>query len=237
MQVKLISITKPLINIEEGKELTPEGLIAYCARVSSNNQDNPDYEGLLRYCIKNKHWSIFEMVDMTVEITTSRAIAQQILRHRSGNFQERSLRYATSLSIETYSARRQDYKNRQNSFDDLNNETKKWFIESQERVNKQSVELYNAAIEKGIAKESARFLLPLSTTTVLYMKNNIRNWLTYLNVRLDKSTQLEHREIAVEIAKILAEQFPIIAKSVNNFNNFEGNFISVWQMKTPTSLG
>lgn len=213
MNTRLISVTSPTISIDQ-QTLTPEGLIAYCARVSSPKQENPSYAHLLNYCIKHRHWSIFEMVDMTIEITTSRAIAQQILRHRSFCFQEFSQRYAKVQEIESISPRRQDEKNRQNSIEDLEPDTLQWFSDSQEKINDLSMQLYEEALEKGIAKESARFLLPLATQTRLYMKGSIRSWIHYLEVRTDPGTQKEHREIALSILDIFKQQFPTTSEAL-----------------------
>lgn len=213
MQVRLISVTNPIIEIDNRK-LDPEGLIAYCARVSSPNQETPDYEKLLSYCIRNKHWSVFEMVDMTVEIITSRAISPQILRHRSFSFQEYSQRYSKIQAIEKYEPRRQDVKNRQNSLDDLDENTIAWFDEAQESISKLSMEKYEEALEKGIAKECARVLLPLGTQTRLYMKGSVRSWLHYLEVRTDPSTQKEHRDIAEAVQEIFMEQFPVTSRAM-----------------------
>jgi thymidylate synthase (FAD) len=213
MQVRLISLTTPLIALE-GQETTPEGLIAYCARVSSPHQESADYEKLLAYCIRNRHWSIFEMADMTVEIITSRAISPQILRHKSFCFQEFSMRYAQAQTIERYEPRRQDVKNRQNSLDDLPPETVEWFDRAQEKMATESMALYEEALEKGIAKECARALLPLATQTKLYMKGSIRSWIHYLEVRTDPSTQKEHRDIADAVRKIFMEQFPVTAAAM-----------------------
>ncbi len=213
MQVRLIAVTAPLIQVDN-QTLTPEGLIAYCARVSSPHQETVDYQKLLAYCIEHRHWSIFEMVDMSVEIITSRAISPQILRHKSFQFQEFSQRYAKAQEIERYQPRRQDSKNRQNSFDDLDDATKLWFAEAQERMASNALEQYNLALEKGIAKECARVLLPLATRTKLYMKGSVRSWIHYLEVRTDKSTQQEHREIALEIQKLFITQFPVTAAAL-----------------------
>ncbi|MCS7013521.1 MAG: FAD-dependent thymidylate synthase [Chloroherpetonaceae bacterium] len=213
MNVRLISITSPLIKID-GKDTTPEGLIAYCARVSSPHQENPDYAKLLRFCIRQKHWSIFEMVDMTVEITTTRAISPQILRHRSFSFQEFSQRYAKALDYEVYEARRQDEKNRQNSLDDFDEDTKAWFRAAQREVASLAFQRYEEALAKGIAKESARVLLPLNTVTRLYMKGSVRSWIHYLQVRCDPATQKEHRDIANAIREIFIAQFPTIAEAL-----------------------
>lgn len=205
MEVSLISITPEA-----------EKQIAYCARVSSGRQDNPDIVKLLRYCIKHKHWSIFEQASMTVEIVTSRAIAQQILRHRSFCFQEFSQRYSESTSFEVYEARRQDTKNRQNSIDDMTIADKDWYTSIQEVAQKQCLAYYQEALARGIAKEQARFLLPLSTTTKLYMTGNLRNWIHYLEVRTDVATQKEHRDIADQIEKIMGKEVPIIWKAWRN---------------------
>lgn len=213
MQVRLISVTTPLIE-PDGRPLDPEGLMAYCARVSSPHQESADYEKLLGYCIANRHWSVFEMVDMTVEIVTSRAISPQILRHRSFCFQEFSQRYAKAQSIEHYEPRRQDSKNRQNSLDDLDRGTIEWFEEAQERMAKLAMETYEQALEKGIAKECARVLLPLGTRTKLYMKGSVRSWIHYLDVRCDKSTQKEHRDIAEAVRAIFADQFPVTSRAL-----------------------
>lgn len=214
MQVRLISVTSPLIRVDD-QPLSPEGLIAYCARVSSPHQETPDFQKLLAYCIAHKHWSVFEMVDMTVEITTSRAISPQILRHKSFQFQEFSQRYARAQEIERYRPRRQDSKNRQNSLDDLDDETISWFEEAQEGIARMALEQYSTALEKGIAKECARVLLPLGTRTKLYMKGSVRSWIHYLEVRTDKSTQKEHREIAIAIRKIFMTQFPVTAAALS----------------------
>ncbi len=213
MQVRLIAVTAPLIQVDN-QTLSPEGLIAYCARVSSPHQETLDYQKLIAYCIEKKHWSVFEMADMTVEIVTSRAISPQILRHKSFQFQEFSQRYAKAQEIERYQPRRQDSKNRQNSLDDLDDATKQWFAEAQEQMASTALEQYNLALEKGIAKECARALLPLATQTKLYMKGSLRSWIHYLEVRTDTSTQQEHREIALEIKKIFMEQFPVTAAAL-----------------------
>ena len=214
MQVRHISTTKPEIEID-GQIITPEGLIAYCARVSSPNQENPDYAQLLKFCILNKHWSIFEMVDMTVEIITTRAIAAQILRHRSFCFSEFSQRYAEAIGFEAYDARRQDVKNRQNSIDDLSSTAKTWFLDAQEDVWKRSKYLYDQAIANGVAKECARMLLPLNTQTRMYMKGSVRSWIHYFAVRCDPTTQKEHRDIALAIKEIFIAQFPTVSQALD----------------------
>lgn len=191
-----------------------EKLIAFMARVSSSNQNNPKFEKLIKYLIDQKHWSPFQMINLTVQITTSRAIAQQILRHRSFNFQEFSQRYAKVQEFETYPARRQDLKNRQNSIDDLDEKTKRWFNISQKQLQTESIERYKTALEKGIAKEQARFLLPLSTQTKLYMNGTVRDWIHYLNLRTGNGTQKEHQLIAKEIQKIFIKKLPVISKAL-----------------------
>jgi thymidylate synthase (FAD) len=213
--VRLISITTP--QLDEFKNLSADELLAAIARVSNpNNQTNTEtMPKMLKYCIDNKHWSVFEMVDMTVEITTSRMIAAQILRHRSFVFQEFSQRYAKASNFVPIVPRRQDTKNRQNSIDDLDEETKKAFIQYQYDKWIENKNMYDFFIEKGVAKECARGILPLNTETTLYMKGNVRSWMHYLEIRTDPSTQLEHREIAVEIKKIFVETFPIIASALN----------------------
>lgn len=207
-RVRLVSLTKPI-----DPNHNAESLIAYCARVSSPKQDNPEYDKLLKYCMKHGHWSVFEMADMCVEITTSRAIAQQIIRHRSFCFQEFSQRYSESkFGYVPVTPRRQDEKNRQNSIDDLSYKDKGWFLFEQGKIWQAAYQLYKEALGRGIAKECARMLLPLSTGTKLYMKGSIRSWLHYCETRCHKSTQLEHREIADECKRILIEQFPSIGE-------------------------
>jgi len=198
--VKLISITPD-----------SEKLVAYCARVSSNQQENPSISKLLRYCIKHKHWSIFETAYLTVEINTSRAISAQILRHRSFTFQEFSQRYAEVPDFVSYEARRQDKKNRQNSIDDMTFEDRHWFDIAQDRVQSLTSSLYLDALDKGIAKEQARFLLPMSSKTKIYMTGNIRSWIHYLELRTGIETQKEHRDIARQVKEIFKEELPIIS--------------------------
>lgn len=211
MKVELIALTKPVK--QEIVNFTPEEILGYVARVSnpSNQMNTETTSKLLGYCVKNAHWSVFEHVSMTVSIETSRAIAAQILRHRSFCFQEFSQRYAEAVEVETYPARRQDVKNRQNSIDDMSEEDKDFFEVAQSTIWKQSMELYKAALSKGIAKEQARFLLPLSTQTKLYMTGNVRCWIHYLELRTKNGTQLEHKEIADSVKNIFKEQFPDIS--------------------------
>lgn len=199
--------------------ITPdtEKLIGYTARVSSSNQDNPDVAGLLAYCIKNNHWSIFEMASACIEINTSRAIAQQILRHRSFHFQEFSQRYAEvpEDGVEYYEARRQDTKNRQNSVDDLSQMIKYDWYTKQIKLWQQARKEYQWALDNGIAKECARMILPVQTATKIYMTGTIRDWIHYINLRTANGTQLEHKEIAEKIKAILIKELPNIAKACN----------------------
>ena len=199
--------------------LTPdaEKHIAYCARVSNpKNQDNTDIEGLIRYCAKHHHWSIFEMVSMCVEVTTTRDISAQMIRHRSFSFQEFSQRYAESTNIPKANPRRQDKKNRQNSIDDVDADVKGWWLNKQHRLNQDCLKTYREALDKGIAKECARKILPINTETKLYMSGTIRSFIHYLNVRTDPSTQLEHREVAEKIKEIFAKHLPVTYNSINN---------------------
>lgn len=191
-------------------------MMAYVARVSnpSNQMNTKTSSKLLGYCIKNAHWSVFEHVNMTVEITTSRAIAAQILRHRSFVFQEFSQRYAEATNFEVYPARRQDIKNRQNSIDDLDEDTKEWFTMAQQLITEDARAMYDEALRRGVAKEQARFLLPLSTETTLYMTGNVRNWIHYIELRSENGTQKEHADIAIAIKEIFKEQFPAISEAM-----------------------
>ena len=217
MDIKLVSITQPADRMNPVERMSPEELIVYTARVSSPaNQDNHETAPrLLKYLIDHKHWSPFEMVDMTVELETSRAIAAQILRHRSFSFQEFSQRYSkASASFETPDPRRQDTKNRQNSTDDLPEETVRWFRDAQFTVCRNSYRLYEEALEKGIAKEQARLLLPMSIITRMYMKGSVRSWIHYLQVRTDPSTQKEHRDVALAIQRVFVHEFPHTATAL-----------------------
>lgn len=203
--IRLVSITKPLI---EGLQSATD-LIAYTARVSNpNNQMNLETAPkLVKYLVDHNHWSPLEMADATVEIKTTRDIARQMLRHRSFVFQEFSQRYAEVVELaEPKKARRQDVKNRQNSIDDVDSKLQEDWQHAQYFVQGVIRDYYEWAIGKGIAKECARVILPEGLTpTTLYMKGNFRSWLHYLELREDEATQLEHREIAIEIRKVLAE--------------------------------
>jgi thymidylate synthase (FAD) len=207
--VKFISITP-----------NAEKLIAYCARVSNpSNQESENYAKLIEYCIKNKHWSIFEQAFMTVEIITTRGIAAQILRHKSCNFQEFSQRYAdTSIlneDIPLFELRRQDNKNRQNSIDDVSDEIKvKWNTKIREHFAK-SKALYDGMLKDGIAKESARFVLPIATPTKMYMSASIRSFIHWIELRSSNGTQKEHMDIANACKEIFIEQLPIISEALD----------------------
>lgn len=206
--VKLVSITPDA-----------EKLMAYCARVSNpNNQNNENYAKLLKYCIDHQHWSIFEHAFMTVEINTTRGLAAQILRHRSFTYQEFSQRYAdtTLLSddIPIFEIRRQDTKNRQNSIDDIPDELRsKWIPQIRELLAK-SKAIYDGMVKDGIAKECARFILPLATPTRLYMSGTARGWIHYIQLRSGNGTQKEHMIIANECKAIFCEQFPTVSEAL-----------------------
>jgi thymidylate synthase (FAD) len=193
--------------------------IAYCARVSNpSNQGNDSFEGLLKYCIKHKHWSIFEQSFMTLEIETSRAIAAQVLRHRSFTFQEFSQRYADSSllseNIPLPELRRQDTKNRQNSTDDLDPFIKQKLEMQMQTLFDSSMALYQQMLESGVAKECSRMVLPLAVGTRLYMSGSLRSWMHYIDLRASNGTQKEHMIIAEGCKKIFCEQFPIIGAAL-----------------------
>ena len=197
--------------------ITPdsEKLIGKIARVSNpSNEDNPNVVGLLKYLIRHKHWSPFEMASMCLEIQTTRAIAPQILRHRSFSFQEFSQRYAVAMDLELPHLRRQDVKNRQNSIDDLDSETTEFIDDRISKHFREAEELYTYMLDKGVAKECARSVLPLNTTTRLYMSGTIRSWLHYIDLRSWHGTQWEHTQIALNALQVLKEQLPTIADAM-----------------------
>ena len=197
-----------------------EKTIGYVARVSNpNNQNNPKVSGLLKYCIDHGHWSIFEQAFMTVEINTTRGLAAQILRHRSFTFQEFSQRYAdTNLladEIPMFELRSQDLKNRQNSIDDIPKNKK---ADLQARIAEyfvDSMDLYNELLANGVAKECARFVLPLATPTRLYMSGSIRSWIHYIDLRSSHGTQKEHMDLVENIRGIFKKEFPIISEALS----------------------
>jgi len=208
MTVKLISVTPDA-----------EKTMAYVARVSNPaNQDNENYAKLLAYCIKHNHWSVFEQSFMTLEIETNRGIAAQILRHRSFTYQEFSQRYADSslLSdcIPVPELRRQDTKNRQNSIDDLSEELKADLLLKINDHFKAGMELYKQLLDAEVAKECARFVLPLATPTRIYMSGSCRSWIHYINLRSANGTQKEHMDIALACKKVFTEQFPSVSEAL-----------------------
>ena len=200
--------------------ITPdaEKLIGKIARVSNpNNEDNPDVEGLIKYLIKHKHWSPFEMASMCVEIQTTRAISPQILRHRSFTFQEFSQRYA--IPTDTFATvlpelRRQDLKNRQNSISDLPTETLEYYKQRIDDHFREGVQLYESMLHSDVARECARSVLPLNTVTRLYMSGTIRSWLHYIDLRGDNGTQREHMSIARSVGEILDTELPTISRAM-----------------------
>ena len=197
--------------------ITPdsEKLIGKIARVSNPaNEDNPNVVGLLKYLIKHKHWSPFEMASMCLEIQTTRAIAPQILRHRSFSFQEFSQRYAVATEVEMPHLRRQDLKNRQNSIDDMPEAIEANFGQDIFDYFEAGKKLYQEMLDAGVAKECARAVLPLNTTTRLYMSGTIRSWLHYIDLRSWHGTQWEHTQIALNALQILKEQLPTIADAM-----------------------
>ena len=207
MKVNLITVTPDA-----------EKHIAYCARVSNpSNQNNESIAGLLKYCIKHQHWSIFEQAFMTLEIATTRGLAAQILRHRSFTYQEFSQRYAESTAlgdIELPELRRQDDKNRQNSIDDLDPKVVEKLNRQMNTLFSSAYSLYTQMLDEGVAKECARFVLPLATPTRLYMSGTVRSWLHYIELRTGHGTQKEHIEIATACKGIFSEQFPTIASAM-----------------------
>ena len=210
-QVELISITPEA-----------EKMMAYIARVSNpKNQRYDDFSKLLSYCIKNEHWSVFEQSFMTLQIETNRGIAAQILRHRSFTFQEFSQRYADSTqlgNIPLPDLRRQDTKNRQNSISDLSDDMKAIFSKKIANHFKSASDLYEEMLSEGIAKECARFILPLATPTRIYMTGSCRSWIHYINLRSGNGTQEEHKKIALDCKLIFKNNFPIVAKALDWHN-------------------
>ena len=208
MKVELVSTTPDA-----------EKTMAHIARVSNpNNQDNPNYAGLLRYCIQHEHWSVFEQSFMTLEIETTRGLAAQILRHRSFTFQEFSQRYADSNllgEIELPELRRQDVKNRQNSIDDLEPAISEKLQKQMITLFSSSLALYNQMLESGVAKECARFVLPLATPTRLYMSGSCRSWIHYINLRSAHGTQKEHMDIANACKEVFMENYPTVSEALD----------------------
>ena len=208
MNVKFVSITPDA-----------EKMMAYIARVSNpSNQQNENYSGLLKYCIKHNHWSVFEQSSMTLEIETTRGLAAQILRHRSFTFQEFSQRYADTKLLDTEipvpDLRSQDTKNRQNSNDDIPQEKKEEYQALIARHFEDSMNLYNSLLSEGVAKECARFVLPLATPTRLYMTGSCRSWIHYINLRSAHGTQKEHMDVVAKAKSIFTEQFPSVSEAL-----------------------
>ena len=208
MKARLISITPDA-----------ETTMGYIARVSNPaNQDNPKVSGLLKYCIKHNHWSVFEQATMTLELETTRAIAAQVLRHRSFTYQEFSQRYADSSmladTIPLFDLRSQDTKNRQNSIDDVDPFLKQELEITIKRHFESAMDIYKHMLEMGIAKECSRFVLPLATPTKIYMTGSCRSWIHYISLRTANGTQKEHMDLAESCKKIFAEQFPICAEAL-----------------------
>ena len=208
MDVKFVSITPDA-----------EKMMAYIARVSNpSNQQNENYSGLLKYCIKHNHWSVFEQSSMTLEIETTRGLAAQILRHRSFTFQEFSQRYADTKLLDTEipvpDLRSQDLKNRQNSNDDIPQEKKEEYQALIARHFEDSMNLYNSLLSEGVAKECARFVLPLATPTRLYMTGSCRSWIHYINLRSAHGTQKEHMDVVAKARSIFTEQFPSVSEAL-----------------------
>ena len=207
-QIKLISVTPDA-----------EKTMGYVARVSNpKNQDNPKVSGLLSYCIKHGHWSVFEQAHMTVEINTTRGLAAQILRHRSFTYQEFSQRYADAellgKEIPLPSLRRQDTKNRQNSIDDVDQFVRQDFELKMQRHFVDGMKLYKEMLDAGIAKECARFVLPLATPTRLYMTGSVRSWVHYIELRSAHGTQKEHMDLVSEVRSIFVKEFPTVAEAL-----------------------
>jgi len=216
MNVKLISLSSPYITgINNAEEL-----ISYCARVSnpSNQLNTETAPKLLAYLIKHKHWSPFEMVSMTIEIKTSRAIAAQILRHRSFSFQEFSQRYSTATKLEPIELRKQGKTNRQVGDEPLTISEHIEIFDKIDKLQDQSIDLYEELISKGIAKECARMILPLNTSTTMYMSGSIRSWIHYIDLRANEDTQKEHREIAFKIKNLFINYFPSTSQALNWYN-------------------
>ena len=211
-----------MINSAKLISVTPdaEKHMAYCARVSNpSNQDNEKYDGLLKYCIKHQHWSIFEQAFMTLEIHTTRGIAAQVLRHRSFTYQEFSQRYADSSllgfdKIPLPALRRQDTKNRQNSIDDLDPFDVQNLELQMQTLFDSSMALYEQMLGRGVAKECARFVLPLAVPTKMYMTGSVRSWIHYIDLRSANGTQKEHMDIANSAKEIFCEQFPAVATAL-----------------------
>ena len=208
-QIKLVSVTPDA-----------EKTMGYVARVSNpNNQENPKVAGLLSYCIKHGHWSVFEQAHMTVEINTTRGLAAQILRHRSFTYQEFSQRYADVSYLREHiplpELRSQDDKNRQNSIDDVDSKIVEKYNKKMRAQFDASIDLYKEMLHDGIAKECARFVLPLATPTRLYMTGSVRSWIHYIDLRSAHGTQKEHMDLVENIRSVFKQQFPTVAQALD----------------------
>ena len=215
IDAKLIAITQPTIAVGAG---SAEGLVAYCAKVSNPaNQDSPDYERLLAYCVRNKHWSVFEMANAVVEVEAPRDITRQLLRHRSFSFQEFSQRYSDQIEFTDREFRSQDDKNRQNSIDDLSKDTQDFCEDASFMIRGSAESLYRTMLEDGVAKECARVILPEGLTmSRLYVNGTLRSWIHYLDVRDDEGvTQWEHVVLARKIKEVLLPAFPTVFGLLN----------------------
>lgn len=216
INAKLVALTQPTIGVGAG---SAEALVAYCAKVSNPaNQDSPDYERLLAYCVRNKHWSVFEMANAVVEVEAPRDITRQLLRHRSFSFQEFSQRYSDQIEFTDREFRRQDSKNRQNSIDDLDIFTKAVCGASSESLAEGAQNAYAQMLARGVAKECARVVLPEGLTmSRLYVNGTLRSWIHYLDVRDDEGvTQWEHVVLARKIKEVLLPAFPTVFGLLEN---------------------
>ena len=213
MNVKLVSLTQPQISTADRAPMSAEDIIAYCARVSNpkNQMNTETAPKLIKFLIKHKHWSPFELANMCVEIKTSRAIAAQILRHRSFSFQEFSQRYSEANEMEPLQLRSPAEKNRQSSSEEITDPKLKAKASTALRLAKRT---YDELIEAGVAKECARAVLPLGTQTTMYMNGTVRSWVHYIDLRTEENTQKEHRDIANEIRKIFIDNFPNVAEAL-----------------------
>lgn len=211
----MVRIVAATVGFGELEGRNAEDVITYAARVSTpDHQSRFDTaERLLAYCLRHGHWSVFETASLTIEVTTSRAIADQLLRHRSFTFQMASQRYARCTERVECEARRQDTSNRQNSIDDVDDDTKRWFAEAQADLWDRAAEVYKQAVDKGIARECARFVLPLAAKTTLYMTGSFRSWYHYCATRTANGTQAEHAAIADAVRRCICEEYPRLGRA------------------------
>ena len=217
MEVKLVSLTQPQISTPDRAPMNAEDIIAYCARVSNpkNQMNTATAPKLIKFLIKHKHWSPFELTSMCVEIKTSRAIATQILRHRSFSFQEFSQRYSEATELEDYELRKPAEKNRQSSSEAFKNKGLGSVYHIANRAMRGAMVAYQDLLDAGVAKECARAVLPLNTKTTMYMNGTVRSWIHYINLRTEENTQKEHRDVACAIQDIFVKQFPNTSEALN----------------------